>query len=60
MNRPAPKFAHVGRRRRFSFVTRDAKTGVVVRRWHDAMVAALPAADGSRDVARSLRGMVAA
>lgn len=53
MNRPAPKFAYVGKRARFSYVTRDAKTGVTVRRWHDAM-----ASQVSDATAKALRGMV--
>ena len=50
MDRPPPKFAKVGRQKRYSFLARDTQ-GNVVRKWHDA-VSSL-----GEQHAKSLRGM---
>lgn len=48
-SRPAPKFAHVGRQARYSFLARD-KDGRTVRMWH--------AMSYEEQITKSLRGMV--
>ena len=48
--RPIPTWAHVGKLRRLSFLTRD-RAGNLVRAWHDGL-------PGDAQAVASLRGMV--